>query len=249
MGQIRDSDEKALAIGKVILDSRLPRSQREAAPLGGLSKSALSRLERGEQTPTLEQLEQLDRGWHKEGSLVSVVQMLIGMPEASARSERNVWLHNFPAKHSGPVWELIRPTPSSPSTDMYRIQIRWGTWEVLTTAMPGTILEHGKGDDGMSYTVTLIVEPPAHVFFGIHAPPAAWPVKLLSNDDWRYIADDRSELVTSFQSKLRHILASCGRTPDELVEFLKLSTTDTYWLLGLRASVQNEGPVPRQTHQ
>jgi hypothetical protein len=120
---------------------------------------------------------------------------------------------------------------------------------VLTTAKPGTILEHGKGDDGMSYTVTLLVEPPAHVFFGIHAPPAAWPVKLLSNDDWRYIADDRSELVTSFQSKLRRILASCGRTPDELVEFLKLSTADTYWLLGLRPSVQNEGPVSRQTHQ
>lgn len=210
-----------------------------------MSKSVLSRLELSQQVVSLEQLVQMDRAWHKEGTLVSLGQQLLGMPEPLAGTESSVWMHNFPAAWSGPVWELVRPTPTSPPADTYDVQMKWGAWDRSTSVEPSTTLEHGKGDDGASYTMTLLIDPPAHVVFGIGTPPPSWPVQRV-NDQWQFVGDERP-VIERFQARMRQIFALSGRTPEELAEFLNLPTDAVLYILGVYPFERGSDRSPKST--
>jgi transcriptional regulator with XRE-family HTH domain len=233
VGQIRDSESRRALLGETIRAARLPMSGREAARRAHLSRSVLSRLELGQQPLTIDHLVTLDRAWNKDGTLVTLGQQLLGQPEPLSGSQSGLWTHNFPAAWSGPVWELVRQTPDSPESEEHRVDMRWGPWcqSVSLTLGRGAILLHGKGDDGMSFTLEVSVDPPAHVAFGIGAPPTRWPVTNI-NADWRYVGS-AGPLIDQLQSKAREVFATTGRSVEELAAFLNLPIETLRLLLGL----------------
>jgi transcriptional regulator with XRE-family HTH domain len=241
VGQIRDSDSRSSLLGETIRGARLPLSGREAARRAHLSSSVLSRLELGRQVVTLDQLVALDRAWNKDGTLVTLGQQLLGQPEPLTGSQRGLWTHNFPAGWSGPVWELVRQTPDSPKAEEHRVEMRWGSWcQSLSIALGrGAILLHGKGDDGMSFTLEVSVDPPADVAFGIGAPPPQWPIMNI-NEGWHYVGS-AGRLIDQLQSKAREILATTGRSVEELAAFLNLPVETLRLGLGLDSADRSPG--------
>lgn len=205
---------------------------REAARLAHVSKSVLSRLELGQQLVTLDQLVQFDRAWGKNGSLINEGQQLLGFPEPLPQTESSFWTHNFPAAWGGPVWELVRSTPTAPDGQR-AVTFTWGPWRktVLVDLTDGAILLHSKGDDGESWPLDLSVEPAAHVVFGIGMPSTQWTIRNI-NPDWTYTGP-AGRLLKEFQSKAREIFARTGRSIEETAEFLHVPPDTIRFGIGL----------------
>jgi hypothetical protein len=187
-------DDHWVAFGKRLLELRGQRSLRNierAVP--GISRSELSRVERGVKVPSSEMLDRLGDFYGVDPQLVLERDRLLGgtwrPSKSNAQRLRTRWVYTFPAGYSGEVWLRVLPSKKE-IAQPHRIVIRWGPWEkIIARGIPatGAIFSFSKGNDGLSIPIVAQVVPHATLIFGTGTPVQKRFVDL--NRGWTFKGD------------------------------------------------------------
>ncbi|WP_420820443.1 helix-turn-helix domain-containing protein [Schaalia canis] len=146
----------------------------EACRTVGLSKSSLSRYERGLRPP-LRYAQLISDLYGGDGWLELAIRSLWMSdwdPWASEFPE-SAHVLTWPASYSGRVWIHIRPNPNAVN-ESHSLRIDWGPWSIsINKVIPeaGILLSTGKGKD-VEVPVPCLIEAsfPIYVLHGIGFP-------------------------------------------------------------------------------
>lgn len=222
------------AIGDVIRRERLAagRRQRWLAQRIDVSTSALSRYELGLTNPDDAVLRAIDGVLGLGGSLVGLTSLFIRKFHGPGAASHQ---HRVPMMWTGPVWltidratqtsESATETPSlGPSDGILRL--RWGPWarDISVADRPDRVtltfqISRVRNDDD-SPPVRLESPWPTHVHWGEGRPPRSLDPVDVSEGWYPFEAGD---LLRTAGALLHDALASVGRTPRELADWLGVS--------------------------
>lgn len=211
-----------VSLGRVLTELRRRRgvSLREVTRDVGISKTALGDYENGKRIPPSEFLEALDRYYGAEGQLLAhrhVEPWRLDGPAATTHR----WA--VPALWRGPIWCAVESVD-----ELGDLMFRWGPWARAVLAsekqVPGqsrrafTIrINRFASELADDRVVSCDTVQPSRMRWATGGPPAGVQAEDIS-DGWRPHED--SPVMRLAGQLLLDALAHCGRTPEELAEFL-----------------------------
>lgn len=136
----------------------------------GISRSTLSRYERGITLPGLDQAKHLDTLYNADGKVELLLAKLrhhTWNPDhhSRAKPERN-YSHQWPPEYSGLVWIHLKPAADLVNS-RHRIHLQWGPWKMVAEIeipADGVYLVTGKAADDSNQSITLELNCDLHVF-------------------------------------------------------------------------------------
>ena len=136
----------------------------------GVSRSTLSRYERGVTLPGLDQAKHLDTLYNADGKVELLLAKLrhhTWNPDhhSRAKPERN-YSHQWPPEYSGLVWIHLKPAADLVNS-RHRIHLQWGPWKMVADIeipADGIYLTTGKDADAGNLSITLKFNCDPHVF-------------------------------------------------------------------------------------
>ena len=135
-----------------------------------ISRSTLSRYERGITLPGLSQAKHLDTLYGADGRVKLFLANLWDQtwnPHYDDHSKpKQNYFYRWPPEYSGLVWVHLKPAADLVNSH-HKIRLRWGPWKMATeTVIPadGVYLVTGKAADNSNQSVTLELNCDLHVF-------------------------------------------------------------------------------------
>jgi len=135
-----------------------------------ISRSTLSRYERGITLPGLDQAKHLDTLYNADGKvelLLAKLRHQTWNPYYDDPSKpKRKYFYRWPPEYSGLVWMHLKPAADLIDS-RHKIRLQWGPWKMATeTVIPadGVYLVTGKAADDSNQSVTLELNCDLHVF-------------------------------------------------------------------------------------
>ena len=135
-----------------------------------ISRSTLSRYERGITLPGLDQAKHLDTLYNADGKvelLLAKLRHQTWNPYYDDPSKpKRKYFYRWPPEYSGLVWMHLKPAADLIDS-RHKIRLQWGPWKMATeTVIPadGVYLVTGKATDDSNQSVTLELNCDLHVF-------------------------------------------------------------------------------------
>ena len=136
----------------------------------GISRSTLSRYERGITLPGLDQAKHLDTLYNADGKVELFLAKLRHQtwnPYYDDHSKpKRKYFYRWPPEYSGLVWMHLKPAADLVNSH-HKIRLQWGPWKMVTEIKipaDGVYLVTGKAADDSNQSVTLELNCDLHVF-------------------------------------------------------------------------------------
>ena len=135
-----------------------------------ISRSTLSRYERGITLPGLDQAKHLDTLYNADGKvelLLAKLRHQTWNPYYDDPSKpKRKYFYRWPPEYSGLVWMHLKPAADLVNSH-HKVRLQWGPWKMGTEIkipVDGVYLVTGKAADGSHQSVTLELNCDLHVF-------------------------------------------------------------------------------------
>lgn len=162
-------------LGEALRRLRGSRSLRDLAEAVRSSRSALSRMETGQQRMSPELAKCLDSELGASGFLFAALRNLQRGSWSPWGTDQptNRYVHAWPAEFAGQVWVAIQPELENVSI-IHDVMFNWGPWkfhDALTIDRNGAALITDKALDETRAAIIVACNLPVFVDFGMHEPP------------------------------------------------------------------------------
>lgn len=188
-------EPEARVLGRLLRDARGRRDQREVAAAAELSDSSLSRFERGEYVPSLDDARRLDEVLGLDEDVAQRVRaILYPVGGGPAVAGRRLFVAVFPPDHLGPVHVRV-VTATGQAAAAVDLELIWGEWryrQSLEVDMTGWALLFAKVEKGdRSVPLRITTSVPVAVAYGCGLPDGLPDQRIIdANDGWTARSQD-----------------------------------------------------------